>query len=152
VTVHEVKRAEKAELNDEFAQEIPPGFDTLEALKAHARVELGKSLERSIEQTVNNRLVELLIDANPFEVPRKMIDAQLDGPARPGQARHHQSHRRRHRAGHLRAPDRAPDPLEPDCQGHSQAAEIRIGDGDGRGDRAHRPGAGPDRWRPCACS
>ncbi len=78
VTVHEVKRAEKAELNDDFAQEIPPGFDTLDALKAHARVELGKSLERSIEQTVNNKLVELLIDANPFEVPRKMIDIQLD--------------------------------------------------------------------------
>lgn len=78
VTVHEVKRAEKAELNDEFAQEIPPGFDTLEALKAHARVELGKSLERSIEQAANNRLVEKLIDSNPFEVPRKMIDLQLD--------------------------------------------------------------------------
>ncbi|MCA9784364.1 MAG: trigger factor, partial [Candidatus Cloacimonetes bacterium] len=78
VTVHEVKRAEKAELNDEFAQEIPPGFDTLAALKEHARGELAKSLERSIEQGVNNRIVEQLIAENPFEVPQKMIDLQLE--------------------------------------------------------------------------
>ncbi len=77
VTVNEVKRAELAEINDDFASEIPPGFDSLEALKEHMRGELSKSLDRNIEQTLNGRIIDQLIEKNPFEVPAKMIDQRL---------------------------------------------------------------------------
>ncbi len=78
VTVHEVKRAELAELNDDFAKEVPPGFDTLDELKVRVREDLVKQLDRAIEQNLHQSLIEALLEANPVDVPEKMIDNQLD--------------------------------------------------------------------------
>lgn len=79
VLVHELKRAQLAELDDEFAKEVPPGFDTLEELKARVRQDLAIQLERSLESTVNNRLIAAVMERNPVQVPEKMIHQQLDG-------------------------------------------------------------------------
>jgi trigger factor len=78
VLVHEVKRAELAELDDEFAKEVPPGFDSLAELRTKVAEDLTRQLERSLEQDLNNRLIEQILERNPVEVPGKMIEAQLD--------------------------------------------------------------------------
>ena len=78
VSVHEVKRAELAELNDDFAKEVPPGFETLEELKVRVREDLGAQLSRAIEQGLHQNIIETLLEANPVEIPEKMIESQLD--------------------------------------------------------------------------
>jgi len=78
VLVHELKRPQLAELDDDFAKEVPPGFDTLEELKDRVRQDLALQLERSLETAVNNRLIAAVMANNPVQVPEKMIHQQLD--------------------------------------------------------------------------
>ncbi len=78
VLVHELKRPQLAELDDDFAKEVPPGFDTLEELKVRVRQDLVLQLERSLETAVNNRLIAAVMANNPVQVPEKMIHQQLD--------------------------------------------------------------------------
>ncbi len=79
VVVQELKRAQLAELDDEFAKEVPPGFDTLGELRVRVRQDLGVQLERSLEQALNNRLIAAVMERNPVQVPDKMVQNQLDG-------------------------------------------------------------------------
>jgi trigger factor len=78
VDIHEVKHPEMAELDDEFAKEVPPGFDTLEELRARVTQDLELQLIRSKDQVVNNSIIEKLIEINPISIPEKMINARLD--------------------------------------------------------------------------
>jgi trigger factor len=86
VTVHELKRPELAELDDEFAKEVPPGFDTLDELKVKVREDLDKQLANALKQQENNLLIEKIIEANPVELPEKMIEDQLDAIIRQAKA------------------------------------------------------------------
>ena len=78
VTALELKRPLLAVLDDEFAREVPPGFDTLDELKERVRVDLRLQLERALEQQLGNRIIAAVMERNPVEVPEKMIDQQLD--------------------------------------------------------------------------
>lgn len=78
VKVHEIKRPVLAELDDEFAKEVPPGFETLDELRGKVVEDLGRQLERSLEQDLNNRLIGKILEKNPVTVPEKMVEAQLD--------------------------------------------------------------------------
>lgn len=78
VLVHEIKRAQLQELNDDFAKDIPPGFDTLEELKEQVGKDLRAQLDRSLEQAVGQRIIAAVMERNPVEVPEKMIAQQLD--------------------------------------------------------------------------
>jgi trigger factor len=78
VLVHELKRAQLAELDDDFAKEVPPGFDSLDELKTRVKQDLAIQLERSLEGAVNNRLIAAVMERNPVQVPDKMIDQQLE--------------------------------------------------------------------------
>ncbi|MDP2359937.1 MAG: trigger factor [bacterium] len=78
VLVHEIKRPLLAELDDEFAKEVPPGFETLDELKERVREDLRRQLDRALDQTVDQRLIAAVMERNPVEVPEKMIAQQLD--------------------------------------------------------------------------
>lgn len=78
VVVHELKRPELAELDDEFAKEVPPGFDSLEELKSKVSEDLERQLANALQQQENNLLIERILENNPLEIPAKMIETQLD--------------------------------------------------------------------------
>lgn len=78
VTVHELKRPQLAELDDDFAREVPPGFDTLEELRARVGQDMAAQLERAVEQQVDQRLIAAVMERNPVELPQKMVDQQLE--------------------------------------------------------------------------
>lgn len=79
VLVHEIKRPQMQELNDDFAKDIPPGFETLDELKVQVEKDLQAQLDRSLEQAVGQRIIAAVMERNPVEVPEKMIAQQLDG-------------------------------------------------------------------------
>jgi len=65
-------------LDDDLAKQVGD-FETLDALKAKIREDLEKESEQKADSMVRGRLLDLLVDANPFEVPASMVKRYSDG-------------------------------------------------------------------------
>lgn len=85
INVIEVKTPEYAPLDDEFAKGLGD-FESLAELRARIADDLGRETEREAERGVRLQLMQQIIEANPFEVPRTMVRSYLDRmmPAREG--------------------------------------------------------------------
>jgi len=59
-------------LDDAFARQVG-SFETLDALKARVREDLERDAADQAESVVRGRLLDLLVEANAFEVPRSMV-------------------------------------------------------------------------------
>jgi trigger factor len=81
VTLHEVKRQELPELNDELAREIGD-FDSLDALRAALRSDLEADAVREADAGIRQSLVEELVKANKVEAPPSMVERFLRGYAK----------------------------------------------------------------------
>jgi trigger factor len=77
VKLHEIKRKNLPELDDEFAKDVSE-FDTLEEFKA----DLAKRLEEKNEQAAKREKEALVVDqvaaAAQLDVPQVMIDSEVD--------------------------------------------------------------------------
>lgn len=65
------------ELDDAFARSVGD-FEHLDALKAQIRQDLEKEAEEQSEMAVRRQLMDHLLDANAFEVPRTMVDRYVE--------------------------------------------------------------------------
>lgn len=65
------------DLDDAFARSLGE-FEDMEALRARVTEDLRKDAERHAETGLRNELVERVLEANEFEVPRSMVDGYLD--------------------------------------------------------------------------
>lgn len=65
------------ELNDDFAKQVGD-FETLEELTAKVRDDMAKEASQQADAVVRGRLLDLLVDANPFEVPASMVARYAD--------------------------------------------------------------------------
>ncbi|OPL07734.1 MAG: trigger factor [delta proteobacterium ML8_F1] len=77
VKVHEIKVKELPELDDEFASDTSE-FETLEELRADKLRELKDKKEKAVEQQVKNQAVELALEGAQVDIPRAMIDSEVD--------------------------------------------------------------------------
>lgn len=68
---------ELPELSDEFARTVGD-FEDLATLRARVTDDLRKDAERQAEGSLRGQLLDLVLEANPFEVPRSMVDGYLD--------------------------------------------------------------------------
>jgi len=73
VELKDVKRKTLPALDDAFAREVGD-FDSLDALRAAVRTDLEQHLQRESESSVRQQLVDQIIEANPFDVPRSWVD------------------------------------------------------------------------------
>jgi len=71
--IHEIKREELPELDDEFAKDASE-FETLDELKADIKKKLEESAVKAKEYAGKNAVVAKLCELNPFTVPQAMID------------------------------------------------------------------------------
>jgi len=78
ITLVSRKIQELPELDDELAKQVGD-FETLDDLKARIREDLTKEADQEVENVVRGRLMDLVLDANPFEVPVSMVDRYADG-------------------------------------------------------------------------
>jgi trigger factor len=72
------RQLERPPLDDDLAKQVGD-FETLDELKARVRQDLEKEAADQAEGVVRGRLLDLLIDANPFEVPGSMVDRYVEG-------------------------------------------------------------------------
>jgi len=77
ITLQARKIKELPELTDEFAASIGD-FENLDALRARVREDLEKEAAGQAEDVVRGQLVENLLGANPFQVPRSMTDRYVE--------------------------------------------------------------------------
>jgi trigger factor len=77
VKLVDVKRKQLPELDDAFAREVGD-FDSLDALNKTVREDLDRHADRDADAEVRQRLVDDIISANPFDVPRSWVDQMVE--------------------------------------------------------------------------
>ncbi|RMH16784.1 MAG: trigger factor [Gemmatimonadetes bacterium] len=77
ITLKERRVLELPELDDAFAQAVGD-FENLEALRARVREDLEKEANEQADQAARTQLLDAVIEANPFTVPRSMVKAYID--------------------------------------------------------------------------
>ena len=77
VLVKDLRRKEEPQLGDEFAKDMGD-FETLDALKTAVTKDLEEAAERDAMARLQANMLDTLLDAAPFEVPRSMVGLQLD--------------------------------------------------------------------------
>jgi trigger factor len=78
VVVKDVKRKSLPALDDAFAREVGD-FDTLEALRAAVRVDMGTHAKREADADVRAQLIEQIVAANTFDVPNSWVNQLIEG-------------------------------------------------------------------------
>ncbi|KFZ41196.1 MULTISPECIES: trigger factor [Thermoactinomyces] len=81
VKLHEIKRMNLPELDDEFAQDVSE-FDTLEELKADIEKNMKEKAEKDKENFIRNELVEKAAQNATVEIPEVMIENETENMLR----------------------------------------------------------------------
>ena len=77
ITVVDRREKELPALDDEFARSVG-SFATLEELRARARTDLEEESAAHADGVVAARLLDAVLDANPFEVPLSMVERYVE--------------------------------------------------------------------------
>lgn len=72
------KTMELPPLDDDLARQVGD-FASLEELRSRVREDLEKDATDQAEAVVRGRLLDFLVEANPFEVPRSMVQRYAEG-------------------------------------------------------------------------
>jgi trigger factor len=78
VKVNAIKKKTLPELNDDFAKELSPDFQTLDDLRQRFRENMEAELNHKAEHEAKDKLIEELIAKHDFPVPRSMVEHQID--------------------------------------------------------------------------
>jgi trigger factor len=77
ITLRERKVLDLPDLDDAFARSVGD-FEDVEALRTRIREDLSREAVEQAESALRARLLDQVVDANPFDVPRSMIDRYLE--------------------------------------------------------------------------
>ena len=77
VSVREVRERNLPDLDDDFAKDIGEQFATLKDLRSHLETEISGRWEQMSQQRERSDLITELIEKNPFELPKSMIENYL---------------------------------------------------------------------------
>lgn len=72
ITLNEVKRKSVPPLDDALAREVGD-FESLDALRTTVRTDLERHAEHEIEANVRQQLIDQIISANAFDIPKSWI-------------------------------------------------------------------------------
>ncbi|HEX7288680.1 MAG TPA: trigger factor [Candidatus Angelobacter sp.] len=78
VKVNAIKKKTLPELNDDFAKELSPEFETADHLKKAIRENLEAQLKHAAEHEGKEKLIDQLIAQHEFPVPASMVEHQID--------------------------------------------------------------------------
>ena len=80
ITVNEVKRKSAPALDDAFAREVGD-FESLEALRTAMRSDMERHAEHEIEAGVRQQVIDQIIAANAFDVPKSWVQQFVENYA-----------------------------------------------------------------------
>ncbi len=78
IRVKDIKERVLAELNDEFAKDAGEEFKTLEDLQASIKERLTKKREEQVEGALTDKIMQKLLDAHAFEVPKRLVAFEIE--------------------------------------------------------------------------
>lgn len=78
ITLLSRKVLELPVLDDALASQVGP-FESVDALRSRIRQDLEKEAADQVESVVRGRILDQLVEANPFDVPRSLADRYTDG-------------------------------------------------------------------------
>ncbi|HUF64683.1 MAG TPA: trigger factor [Gemmatimonadaceae bacterium] len=78
VILQDAKRKAPSPLDDAFAREVGD-FESLDALRAAVRADLGQHASRDADAAVRQQLIDQIISANPFEIPPSWVNQMISG-------------------------------------------------------------------------
>lgn len=78
VKIHEVKRKELPELDDEFAKDLDEEVETLDELKEKIKKQLKEQRETEADTKKRESLVEQASDNAEVDIPEAMVNTELD--------------------------------------------------------------------------
>jgi len=88
IGVVELKARELPALDDEFAQAVSNGtFENVEALRTRIASDLREDARRRADTAVREALIGQILEANPIDAPRSMVERYLDYMMGEGDAR-----------------------------------------------------------------
>lgn len=77
ITLKSRRSMELPELGDKFASDVGD-FESLEDLRGRVLEDLTREASNQAESSVRSQLLDLVLDANPFEVPDSMVSRYLE--------------------------------------------------------------------------
>ena len=77
VKLHEIKKKELPELDDEFAKDVSE-FDTLEELKESIKEKLEKENEQKAKYETEDAAIKAVCDNTEIDIPSGMIETEID--------------------------------------------------------------------------
>jgi len=77
IEVQDIRQKQMPELNDEFAKDAGQ-YGSLEELRHKVRESITSNKEQAAQSNMQEKLVELIIQSNPFDVPAVMIKKQTE--------------------------------------------------------------------------
>ncbi|MEO7502439.1 MAG: trigger factor [Gemmatimonadaceae bacterium] len=80
ITLNDVKRKEAPPLDDAFAREVGD-FESLDALRTAIRTDVTEHVTREADADVRQKLVDEIIGANPFEIPKSWVQQMVQNYA-----------------------------------------------------------------------
>lgn len=78
VDVTQVSEPELPELNDDFAKAFGITEGGIEALRKDVRANMERELEQKIQSIVKDRVLEKLLETNPVETPKALVDEEIN--------------------------------------------------------------------------
>jgi len=81
VKLHEIKKKELPELNDDFAKDTSE-FDTLDELKKSIKEKLEEENANKVKYETEDAAVKAVVDSAEVEIPSGMIDTEIDNMVR----------------------------------------------------------------------
>ena len=78
VTVKKVEQPELPELNDAFAEDLGISEGGVERMREEVRTSLERELLDRMRSTIRDRVMDALYDANDIEVPRTLVEEEVD--------------------------------------------------------------------------
>ncbi|WP_078555396.1 trigger factor [Bacillus alkalicellulosilyticus] len=78
VKIHDIKRKELPELNDDFAKDVNENVDSLEALKAELKDKLQKDKEHQADHQRRDAVVEKAAENATVDIPEAMVATEVD--------------------------------------------------------------------------
>ncbi|HAN21222.1 MAG: trigger factor [Clostridiales bacterium GWF2_36_10] len=78
IKLHEIKRSELPELDDEFVKDVSE-FNTVEEYKADVTKKITERKEKVAENTLEENLIDELLANTAVEIPQPMIESEIDG-------------------------------------------------------------------------
>jgi trigger factor len=77
VSLREIKEKALPDLNDAFASQVREDISDLKTLREKIHEDLIKEEQRRLRHEAEERIIDALIEANPFEAPESMVENYL---------------------------------------------------------------------------